>query len=347
MNLWGVFATGLFTGGLTCLAVQGGLLASTIAQREQGRLTDEVARGGRAFPIVAFLAAKLIAYTILGFLLGWLGSLFTLSLQAQVIMQSLVALFMIATAFNLLNVHPIFRYVVIQPPKFVYRLVRNQSKSKDVFAPALLGAFTVFIPCGTTQAMMALAIASGSPALGAAILFAFTLGTSPIFFILGYFATRLGDAFQQRFMKVAAYAIILLAVFNLNNTIALTGSTSTLDTLWRNVYCTLSICDSSPLLASARGTVLGQAVNVATINIEATSYSPNNLVVKRASTVTLNLVNTTGGGCTQAFIIPRLGIKRFIPLGSSDRVQFTAPNEPGQLAFMCGMGMYRGIINVI
>lgn len=346
MNLWGVFATGLFTGGLTCLAVQGGLLASTIAQQEQERLQDEAERRGRAFPILAFLTSKLVAYTFLGFLLGWFGSLFTLSLQAQVIMQTVVAVFMIATALNLLNVHPIFRYVVIQPPKFLYRLVRNQSKSKAFFAPALLGAFTVFIPCGTTQAMMALAIASGSPILGASVLFVFTLGTSPVFFTLGYLATRLGEALHQQFMKVAAYAIILLAVFNTNNALALSGSSVTLDTLWTNIICTLTICGDSPLLAQ-RGQVLGAAVGEATITIEERTYTPNNLTVKAGSTVTLNLVNTTGGGCTQAFTIPKLGIRKIIPLGSSDTVQFTAPSTPGQLAFMCSMGMFRGVINVI
>jgi sulfite exporter TauE/SafE len=120
-----------------------------------------------------------VAYTILGFLLGWLGSLVQLSLSAKVIMQFAVGIFMIGTALNILNVHPIFRYFAIQPPKFLARLVRKQSKRADLFAPVLLGAFTIFIPCGTTQAMMALAIGSGSPILGAATLFALFLFLQP------------------------------------------------------------------------------------------------------------------------------------------------------------------------
>src|SRR6266436_9844288 len=229
-SLIGIFLTGLLTGGLTCMAVQGGLLAATIAQREEERLKEKATEGA-ALPIVSFLATKLIAYTILGFLLGLLGSAFQLSLTAKVVMQFFVVIFMLGTALNILNVHPIFRYFVIQPPRFLTRLVRKQSKSKDLFAPAILGAVTVFIPCGTTQAMMALAIASGKPLYGAAILFAFVLGTSPVFFLLGYFATRLGDALHQKFMRVAAIAIIILAVFNANNAIALTGSSFTFENL--------------------------------------------------------------------------------------------------------------------
>lgn len=344
MNLVTIFLTGLFAGALTCLAVQGGLLASSIAQREEEKLKDKTKSSGNALPILSFLAAKLGAYTILGFLLGWFGSLFQLSLTANVVLQLAVGVFMLGTALNLLNVHPIFRYFIIQPPRFLTRMVRNQSKSGDFFGPAILGAFTVFIPCGTTQAMMALAIASGNPLSGAAIMFAFVLGTSPLFFILGYMATKLGDAMHQKFMKFAAYTIILLAVFNINNSLALAGNTLTLESIWTNFYCTVSFCDRDfgPPTAQAAAPVAD-----ATITIEKSGYNPNNLTIKAGSQVKLNLVNNGGGGCTQAFTIPKLGIQKVVPIGSSDTITFTAPNETGQLAFMCSMGMFRGSFNVI
>ena len=341
-NLWAIFLTGLFVGGLSCMAVQGGLLATTIAQREEERLKEK-AQKGAAFPIIAFLIAKLIAYTLLGFLLGWLGSAFQLSLTVKTILNFSVVIFMLGTALNILEVHPIFRYFVIQPPKFLTRLVRKQSKSTDAFAPALLGAFTVFIPCGTTQAMMALAIASGKPITGAAILFAFILGTSPLFFILGYLATRLGDKLHQKFMRFAAFAIILLAIFNLNNAIALTGSNFTLNNLFSGLWCTVSVCNSSSSSAST-----AQAVNNdATIAITATGYSPNNLTIKAGSKVTLHLSNTTGQGCIQGFTIPSLGVQKVIPVGTSNTIAFTAPSQTGDLPFMCSMGMYRGVMHVI
>lgn len=344
MNLWAIFLTGLFAGALTCLAVQGGLLATSIAQREEEKLKDKTKKSGNALPILSFLIAKLGAYTVLGLLLGWFGSLFQLSLTANIVLQLAVGIFMLGTALNLLNVHPIFRYFIIQPPRFLTRMVRNQSKSGDFFGPAILGAFTVFIPCGTTQAMMALAIASGNPLSGAAILFAFVLGTSPLFFILGYMATRLGEAMQKQFMKVAAYALILLAVFNINNSLALAGNTLTLESIWTNFYCTVSFCDRDfgPLTAEA-----AVPVSDTTISIESDGYNPSSLTVKAGSQVTLNLVNNGGGGCTQAFTIPNLRIQKVVPLGASDTVTFTAPSEPGPLAFMCSMGMFRGVINVI
>lgn len=329
------------------MAVQGGLLAATIAQRKEEEF-ENAAQRGNALPILSFLGAKLVAYTLLGALLGLFGSFFQLSLTAQIILQTAVVIFMIGTAANLLSIHPIFRYFVIQPPKFLYKLVRNQAKSKAVFAPALLGAFTVFIPCGTTQAMMALALGTREPTLGAATMFAFTLGTSPLFFILAYVVSRLGDALNERFMKVAASGIILLAAFNLNNTLALAGIEIDFTKPFRYVYCTVTFCKDSPYLARIRGeVVLGAAVKKATITIREVSYTPNNITVRAGSDVTLNLVNESGTGCTQSFTIPKLGIRKIIPLGSSDVVSFTAPSQPTQLAFMCSMGMFRGVINVI
>lgn len=340
-NLITIFFTGLITGGLTCMAVQGGLLAATLAQREEERLKNNLQKGGNAIPILSFLIAKLTAYTLLGFLLGGLGSFFQLSIITRNILQIAVAIFMIGTALNILNVHPIFRYFVIQPPKFLTRFVRNKSKSQDVFAPAILGAFTIFIPCGTTQAMMALAIASGSPLLGAAILFAFILGTSPVFFILGYFATRLGEVFQQKFMKLAAFAIILLALFNLNNSLAIAGVNIDIVKPLSSVYCLFAVCNGSG------GNVAQAANNNVSIDIESSGYYPNSITIKAGLPVTINLKNTGGSGCVQAFTIPSLGIQKIIPVGSSDTISFTAPKSPGQIPFMCSMGMYRGVINVI
>ncbi len=334
-----IFLTGLLTGGLTCLAVQGGLLASTIAQREEEKLKEKAGKGSAA-PILWFLLAKLVAYTILGLLLGWFGSLFSLSLTVKLIMQFAVIVFMFGTAMSLLNVHSIFRHFIIQPPKFLTRMVRNRSKSKDIFAPVILGAFTVFIPCGTTQAMMALAIAGGSPFIGAGIMFAFVLGTSPVFFVLGYFATRLGEFWHKKFLRVAAFAIILLTVFNLNNTLALTGKNISLTDIGKKAVCSVAFCGKSDGLAVA------EASNDLSITIGVYGYTPNSFTVTRNSDIKIKLYNKDSSSCSQAFTIPSLGIQKVVPLGSSAEVSFRSPDKPTQIAFMCSMGMYRGIINV-
>ncbi len=346
MDLISIFITGLFAGGLTCLAVQGGLLASSIAHQESDKLTDEAKRTGHVLPILSFLITRLIAYTLFGFMLGAIGSVVQLSLSLKVFLQLAVGIFMLGTAFNLLNLHPIFRYFVIQPPKSLTRLVKNQSKSSSVFGPALLGAMTVLIPCGATQAMMAYAISTGSALAGGLTLFVFILGTSPLFFILGYVLKKAGASMSLGFNKIAGAAIILVALYNISGAIALTGTKWTFENILNSINCTISFCDDSTLGNSAVGI---KTTNEATVYLQQSGYKlePTQINVKAGSKVKLNLVNQGGAGCIQAFTIPKLNLQKVIAIGDSDTIEFTAPKEPGPLTFMCSMGMFRGVINVV
>lgn len=157
------------------------------------------------------MAAKLVAYTALGAGLGALGQLAQPSVQLRAAIQIMAALLMIATALHFLRVHPIFRYAILAPPRARTRGIRATARGGGVFAPALLGALTVFLPCGVTQAMQLIAINSANPITGAAILATFVIGTSPLFFSLGYFATTLSAAMQTRFLRFAAIAILAIA----------------------------------------------------------------------------------------------------------------------------------------
>jgi sulfite exporter TauE/SafE len=324
-NLLTIFLTGLLTGGLTCLAVQGGLLATAIAQRHEG---EQEEKSNKALPIIAFVVAKLIAYTIVGFLLGWLGSFFTLSFAVRVALQILIAVFMIGTALSLLEVHPFFRYFVIQPPRFLTKLVRNKAKSADIFTPALLGLMTIFIPCGTTQAMMALAISSASALTGALIMFSFILGTIPLFFILGYGANSLSAKWQKNFYRAAAVLIIILSLFAINGAISLSGAT------W--------FSGNSNQVKSNQ--VVSKDIAIMITN---NGYVPNNLDIKAGEEITLTIKNENAYSCAQAFTIPKFGIEKVVAPGTEEVIKFTAPSDLGKIAFTCSMGMYRGVFNIV
>ncbi|KKU82277.1 MAG: putative membrane protein [Microgenomates group bacterium GW2011_GWA2_47_8] len=233
-TLWLAFLTGLTTGGISCLAVQGGLLASSS--------TPEERTGYR--PVGMFLLAKFIAHVILGFLLGAIGSTLLLSPKLMGFVQIGAGLFMLATAARIAEIHPIFRYAVIQPPRWAYKFLRRISH------PFALGFFTILMPCGVTQATMAVAVASGSPWLGAGIMGAFILGTSPIFLFLG--ATFLSLLKRKAFRFIAAAIVVGFAFFSINGGIGLTGSFYTL----ANVYKAATM--SMDQLAYAKvGTVAG------------------------------------------------------------------------------------------
>lgn len=339
MDLWIIFITGLTIGGLTCLAVQGGLLASVIAAKEEEEVEKGINRRSTVFPTLAFLLAKLVAYAVLGFILGAFGGAVSISQDTQIIMQFAAGFYMVAVALNLLNIHPIFRYVVLQPPKFLTRHVRNQSKSKDLFAPALLGAMTIFIPCGTTLAMEALAISSGNALIGSAIMFAFILGTVPVFFGIGWITSVLGDNFRDKFLRIAAAAVLYLGITSMNGALIAGGSPISLQSVVEDISISFGGSNVS------QGNSIATAQNIE-IAITSRGYFPNYIKVKKGLPVTITLRSQDAYSCASAFRIPSLGIGRNLQPNEIQEITFT-PEQIGQIPFSCSMGMYRGVIEVI
>ncbi|MDP3994801.1 MAG: sulfite exporter TauE/SafE family protein [bacterium] len=342
MNFLAIFLTGLTVGGLTCLAVQGGLLASIIAAREEESSLGKGTAKHAIYATGAFLIFKFIAYVLVGFVLGAFGGAINISGNLQTIMQLLAGIYMIAVAFNLLNIHPIFRYAIIQPPRFLTKMVHNQSKSKDFFAPSLLGLMTIFIPCGTTLAMEALAISSASAVTGALIMGAFVLGTMPLFFGIGAFTSIMGEKFKTRFLKLAAVGVIYLGLASINGSLVAFGSPINFHTITENLS---SINFGSREQAKDDNSNLPIDQNP-TITITSRGYSPNLIRVKKGKQVNLTLKAVNAFNCASAFRIPSLGIARNLVGNETQTITFT-PKLPGRIYFSCSMGMFRGVIEVI
>jgi sulfite exporter TauE/SafE len=347
------FITGLTTGGLSCLMVQGGLLASSMAhQLEQdllvqptdlrapgklkGKLTQKgIVRPHAALPIALFLGAKLLAYTLLGFLLGLLGSMLTLTPATRAVLMLAIGVFMIGNALRMLNVHPIFRYFVFEPPSFVTRYIRRKAKNGAEFiTPIFMGLLTVLIPCGVTQAMMAIAIGTGNPIQGAAILFAFTLGASPVFFIAAYLATRLGARLESIFMRFVAVVVLILGLVSIETGLNLMGSPFSATHIVQQVFPSKEAVQAVPAPASSTLTLM--AAN--------NGYRPQILEALANAPITLNVVTNNTRSCSRSFVIPKLKVERLLPETGSVSINIPAQKPGTELFFTCSMGMYSGKI---
>lgn len=317
MNYWVIFVTGLTTGGLSCLALQGGLLAST--------LVEEQTKTARIRGISLFLVTKLAAYTLLGLLLGFLGGVFALTPKILGGLNIFIALFMLGVALETLKVHPIFKIFLLQPPKFLRRLLFRQENQKGDFVAILLGLFTILIPCGVTQAMMALAVSSGKPLVGATTMFFFILGTIPVFFILAYFATQIGEKFKNIFYKLVAVFLIILSIYTFSHGLKLMGVNLTVH---KNVTTESSV-------------VTGDIQKV-TIKLDnRIGYIPNSITVKKDIPVELTVEANGATTCVRVFVIPSLNINQVVSEGQPLVIQFT-PKKTGKIPFTCSMGMYYG-----
>ena len=211
---------------------------------------------------------------------------------------------------------------------------------------------TIFIPCGTTLAMEALAISSANAFLGSVIMFTFVLGTTPLFFGVGWLTSILGDNFRGRFLKIAALAVLYLGITSVNGALVVGGSPITLQSLAENSPIQIDLSgqrfqssSTSEENTQADTKVINGIQNVDLI-ITSRGYSPTLITVKSGEPVRLNLKASDAFSCASAFRIPSLGIAKNLQPNGDDTVEFT-PKNPGKIAFTCSMGMYRGEIQVI
>jgi uncharacterized protein len=347
------FVTGLTTGGLSCLAVQGGLLASSLAHQIEQEYVEQAAqnrsrkkskvqppvRSNPATSIFLFLVAKIAAYTLLGALLGWLGSYLTLSPMTRAFLMIAIGIFMVGNALRMFNVHPIFRYFSIEPPAFIRRYIRRTAKGTDTFTPLFLGALTVFIPCGVTQAMMAAALGTGSLAMGAALMFAFTLGTSPVFFVVAYLTTELGSRMEKFFMRFVAALVLILGLVTLDGGLNVLGSPLSFQNMTRSLFpadSRVAAQAESPQPVPANGELI--------LQVENEGYFPQTISAPAGQAVKLNLVTNQTYSCSRDFVIPALDFYQLLPDTGTVQVDIPAQAKGSKLFFTCSMGMYTGQI---
>lgn len=349
-----VFITGLTTGGLSCLAVQGGLLASSLAHQLENEVQSAHPRkpgdgtasaSGKhhiAAPILLFLAAKLAAYTLLGLLLGTLGSMLQLTATVRAIFLVAIGIFMVGNSLRMFNIHPIFRYFVIEPPSSVTRFIRRYSKNNSSFAaPIFLGALTVLIPCGVTQTIMAIALGSGSPLTGAALMFSFVLGTSPVFFAVSYFATRLGAVMEKNFMRFVAIAVLILGFISIDSGLNLMGSPFSFSTLFRGDSGELAAGAAIPTVKTVESDT---TVHTLTINAKNTGYEPKVTHAAAGTAFSLKMITQNTTSCSRAIVFPSLGVEKILPVSGTITIQIPPQSRGTILRYACSMGMYTGQI---
>jgi uncharacterized protein len=374
VNLAAVLLTGLFAGGVSCAAVQGGLLTGLITRQRDAtaqppavplrsdqdrtsevggatsstgaprpvqtaqRPTWRAQLGDDLAPVGGFLAGKLVSHTLLGALLGALGGAVQLSVGMRTGVQIGAGLLIIVLGLAQLGV-PGFRGIVVEPPMSWMRIVRNRARSQAALAPGLLGFATVLIPCGVTLSVEALALTTGSALVGAATMAVFVLGTSPLFAVLGYAARKAATAWRGRLAMLTGLAVVVLGLYTVNGGLELAGSPIAASRIGHTMGLTASPPDTSTV--SARD---GQ--QIVTITATTGSYSPDNVQVRAGIPTTLVIHSDDAQGCVRSFIIPSRNEQRILPRAGDTRIALGVL-QPGQLDYSCGMGMYTGTITIV
>jgi uncharacterized protein len=342
MSLWAVLATGLFAGGASCAAVQGGLLAGVVARRRPERRSGSSGAdqdpGGKpeaaapsppledAVPVATFLGGKLLSHAVLGAALGLAGDAVQVGPRVRAYMLITAGMIMVLLALDLLGVAAVRRFVPA-PPAAWSRLVRRSGRWRSGLAPGLLGVATVLIPCGVTLSMMFLAVASGSPLAGAAIMATFVLGTIPLFAAIGYAARR-------------SAAVLVAGLVAVNTGLVLNGSSFTLAGAVRGVTGS----DRSPSVSAPE--VAADGVQRIVIQAHDTGYSPSAVTARAGVPTELSIRTDNTRGCTRAIVMSSVGVEKMLPVTGDTRIDL-GTLDPGTYRYSCSMGMYGGSIKVV
>ncbi|MEV6154820.1 sulfite exporter TauE/SafE family protein [Nonomuraea sp. NPDC052129] len=309
-------AAGLVAGTASCTAVQGGLLVGLTSGGCDG---DE--RGPSRDPMLVgwFLAGRLASYAAAGALLGLAGSAVSLPPQARALLLVAAGVAVITYAIRLLRRR--------QPGCGAPRRAPRS-------AP-LLGAATILIPCGVTLGMEMVAVSSGSPLGGAAVMTGFVLGTAPAFALLGWVLRRVS---RTRLARLAGVAALAAGLWTVGSGVSLGG--------WLAAPAgSAGLAGSVGLagLAGRAGSVAsggpgaGQGAHTVTVWATRDGYRPQ-IVTARAGVPVEIVFKLADQGCTSTVTIAG----RDVALPATVRLP---PQRPGSLRYVCGMGMYSGYIN--
>jgi sulfite exporter TauE/SafE/copper chaperone CopZ len=332
LSFGGIFVIGLVAGTSSCLAVTGGLLLALAAKHNEMHQAETPWEKFK--PLLHFNIGRLVSYFVLGGLVGLLGQSITLTTRMSGYMSIAVAFIMLWLALTILQVIPKGSFP-IQPPKKLSRWIANLSESDHPMAPFTLGAMTFFLPCGFTQSLQLVALASGSFITGALTMFVFALGTLPSLIGLSAVSSTAKGTFSRLFLRFSGALVLILALFNLNSGFALTGIDLS------RVFARGAAVQNGVPAPSIVGGVQEVAMKVTSYG-----YEPSNLTIKAGVPVRWVVDGAGAQGCTSQLVIPSLNIVKPLSRGQNI-IEFTAPSTPGQLAFSCSMGMVRGSFTVL
>src|SRR3989344_1472957 len=166
------FVIGIIASLSTCMAVVGVLVLSMSATFAK--------EGDKVRPQILFHLGRIVAFFILGGVIGAIGSAFTLNTAGTFILNLIIGVVMLILGINLLEVFHFAKKFQLTMPKFIARHAHGISKFNHTLTPLLVGIATFFLPCGFTQSMQIFTLTTGSFLSGSLTMLAFGLGTLPV-----------------------------------------------------------------------------------------------------------------------------------------------------------------------
>ncbi|MDR1886247.1 MAG: sulfite exporter TauE/SafE family protein [Synergistaceae bacterium] len=327
-----LFVVGLLT-SMHCVAMCGGInLSQCLGGCEIGSCgTKPLSSSLR--PSLLYNGGRIVSYTIVGGIVGALGSVVSFSGGTKGIVQIAAGVFMVVIGVNMLGAFSFLRGLAPRMPRFITNRVEGWKSGRG---PLYVGLLNGLMPCGPLQAMQLYALSTGSPLEGALSMFVFSLGTAPLMFALGAFGAMMSKRFSGVVTRVGAALVIVMGVAMFNNGASLSG--------FGDSVASAAAGPEVSLQGVASGGESTGEVQTVTTQVSRYGYQP--ITVKAGVPVRWTIKAPQGSinGCNNAIVIPAFRIEKRLAVGDNV-IEFT-PLKAGVYRYSCWMGMIRSTITV-
>lgn len=313
-----LFVIGLST-SFHCVSMCGGIAVAQVVGEKNNLKRNMLYNSGRV-----------ISYTLLGGIVGYIGSGITLGNRFFSIVPIILGGIMIVVGLS--NVGLVSLGTFKWGQKLNRKLATLRYKLSHDKGPFMLGLVNGLMPCGPLQLMQIYALGTGSFIEGALAMFAFSIGTVPLMLGLGVFINKLSMNAREFVLKLGGYLIVLLGASMMLNglsSIGVSGGISLLNTREK----------------MSNEIIMEDGYQVVRVEVGQRNY--DDIVVQKDIPVKL-IMNVAPGklnGCNYAVNIAEYDI--FGMLQEGENVFEFYPSEEGRFIYSCWMGMIRNTITVV
>ncbi|MFB3160501.1 sulfite exporter TauE/SafE family protein [Neobacillus sp. 179-J 1A1 HS] len=324
-----LFVVGVIT-SIHCVGMCGGIMLSQSIGKESMNKFEAIK------PALLYNAGRVVAYTVLGGVIGAIGSVFALSLTAKAGLQLFAGVFMIMMGFNMAGFKA-FRKFQIKMPNVA---CKGMSTPR---APFFVGLLNGLMPCGPLQTMQIFALGTGSAAAGALSMFMFSIGTVPLMLTFGALSGLLTKGYTKKILKFSGVLIIMLGLIMSNRGLALAGMNISPMAIMSSAGAFGDANASSSSSDEIKATIK-DGVQVLNMTANVYGYTPKTLYVQKGMPLKWVINGEEITGCNNTIVVPGMDIEQKLQSGNN-LIEFTPGSE--DLNFSCWMGMKRGVIKVV
>ena len=199
-----------------CVGMCGGIvIAYSSTKVQQGWSKTE-----QSFSHLLYSLGRILTYSILGAIFGYLGSVVTFSNTANGVLWLVAGLFMLLTGLSLLGKVKFLALIEhsFSKSKWYQQNFRALVSSQTLASFFLLGMLNGLLPCGFVYFFAITAASTADPLYGALVMVIFGICTVPALFSLGFFVGLFKQSgLRNIMMKLAAISVILYGSYTIYN----------------------------------------------------------------------------------------------------------------------------------